>query len=76
MITCYGDVAEAERLHAHLAETLDPIAARHRGDPARVVRPALRRAWASRFGRELPEPALSRCVAAIATGVPWHTALW
>ena len=74
MIACSGDVGE--RLHEHLAETLDPIAALHSGDPIGVVKPALQRAWSIRFGRELPEPALSRCVAAIATGLPWQTALW
>lgn len=74
LIACGGEVAE--RLHDHLAKTLDPIATIHNGDPAAVVKAALRRAWNLRFGREMPEPAFSRCVAAIATGLPWQSALW
>lgn len=74
LIACSGDAAE--RLHDHLAKTLDPIATIHSGDPARVVKPALQRAWTLRFGREMPEPAFSRCVAAITSGLPWQSALW
>jgi hypothetical protein len=65
-----------QRLLEQMAEVLDPLAEQYRGDNPHRLRPVLARAWSSAFHTELPEPALSRCAAAIGTGQPWQLALW
>jgi hypothetical protein len=65
-----------DRLLEQMAAVLDPLAANHRGDTARVLRPVVAQAWLTAFHTELPEPVLSRCAAAISTGQPWQLALW
>jgi hypothetical protein len=66
----------AQDLWDHLAKGLDPVATLYTGEPVEVVRAVVSQAWVEHTGRALPEPILSRCAAAIATGVPWQTAFW
>lgn len=70
-----GGIGE-RRLLAQMATVLEPLAGRYLGAQEAAVRPALSRAWWAEFGTDLPEPTRSRCVAAIATGRPWQSAVW
>jgi hypothetical protein len=74
MVACQG--VAGRRLLDQIGEVLDPLARQHRGANAHALRPVLAEAWRRAFRAELPEPALSRCAAAIGTGQPWQLALW
>lgn len=74
MIACQG--VGGRRLLDQIGTVLDPIAADYRGVHGRELRRVLDEAWQTRFHAQLPEPALSRCVAAIRDGQPWQLALW
>jgi hypothetical protein len=65
-----------KQLMAKIGAVLEPLAAQYRGTEALTLRPIIRRAWSQAFHAELPEPALSRCAAAIRAGQPWQLALW
>jgi hypothetical protein len=73
-IGCHS--ASERRLLAQMASALDPLAAQYLGAEAATVRPALRLAWHTAFGTDIPEPTQSRCIAAITAGHPWQLALW
>jgi hypothetical protein len=64
------------RLLAQMAAVLEPLASQYVGAKEATVRPALCQAWRTAFATDLPEPAQSRCVAAITAGHPWQFALW
>jgi len=74
MIPCHGPAGH--RLMDQGGEVLEPRAREHQGKDPGTLRPIIRRVWREAFHAELPEPALSRCAAAISTGRPWQLALW
>jgi hypothetical protein len=74
MIACQGPAGR--RLMEQVGGVLDPLARKHLGTDPRTLRPIISRRWREAFRAELPEPALSRCAAAISAGRPWQLALW
>ncbi len=74
MVACQG--VGGQRLLEQIGSVLDPLAREHRGGTPDTVRPLIASAWRTAFRAELPEPALSRCTAAIGSGQPWQLALW
>jgi hypothetical protein len=74
MIACQGTAGR--RLMDQVGAVLDPLTRKYRYTAPHTLRPVIRRAWREAFRVELPEPALSRCVAAISKGQPWQLALW
>lgn len=66
-----GPAQGVDELLSPVAAVLDPVAQSLAGQPARVVKPALRRAWRDAFDVELGEPALTWCAQAIQDRQPW-----
>jgi hypothetical protein len=55
-------------------EFVGPVAAQHPGRPVSMIAPLLRQARRQAFDTTLPEPCLSRAVAAIHDRTPWSRA--